>query len=146
MSQVFEWDVAFEEPAVGDKVVISDPSNALIRPFVTPDPENEIEGDAEEKVIGTVYAKSGRLTQFSSSFDGPLYAMFGPYTTHEDLTQPKDFFGSPITNPAQENIQPFTDSRLKIISTGKVFTAIKKPYSGTFHVVMTHTDYDWILI
>lgn len=139
MTQVLEWDTNFDEPQVGDKVVMSDTTLALIRTFNS-------ETDTEADVIGVIQAKTARYITFQSGFDGPLYAMYGQYVTDEDLSQPTDAFGAQIPNSAAQPINPYADTRLKFVATGKIFTAVKKPYTGTPNVVMTHTNYDWCLI
>jgi hypothetical protein len=147
MAQVFHWDVSFPEPSVGDFVVISNKTNGAIRPFLEEDAE-DLKADSPADIIGTVYPKSGRLTQYTSFFDGPIYALYGPYETLEDLSLPVDGFGAQIPNPAAQPIQPYTDSALKIIATGKIFASMRKPYTpiSGMHVVMEHEDFDWVLM
>lgn len=139
MILVLEWHTNFAEPVVGDKIVVADSSLSLVRPFNS-------NTDSEADVFGIVLAKSCRAVQLANGFDGPLYALYGPYITNEDLSQPVDDFGAQQPNPDVQPIQPFSDSRLIFVATSHAFGAVKKPYTGTPIVLVHHTNYDWCLV
>lgn len=136
MALVFTWDSKFDEPAVGDEVVISDTTASTIRPYVsgTDDPS---------LIIGLVYPKTGRVL---SQFNGPIYALYGPWVVNEDLSLPVDDFGANISNPLERTIDPFNDASLSIVIPTGQMGVVKSTSETPFTLLHSGTNYNWVLL